>query len=302
MPKRLTEEEFKLKASIVHNNKFTYDKVTYINNKTKVTITCPKHGDFTQIPNSHLLGNGCKACAGNDKLTVDLFVEKAKNIHSSKFVYDLVTEELLVTNKSKVLIKCPIHGVFKQGASNHLSGDSCPRCSKEAQAKSRMLSTEDAILKIKRNSSTTWDFTGFKYEGAHKQVELACTVHGKREIIPNDLFQGHGCSDCVKSGFNYTSEALLYYLKVSIPNSDKFAYKIGITNKTVENRYLSKEQATFEVLATLKFETGRACRKVEQAILTSFSEFRYTGVPLLDTGNTELFIKDILPYFRNKKN
>lgn len=48
MPKRKTVEDFISVASIIHNNKYFYDKVNYINNTTKVLITCPIHGDFLQ--------------------------------------------------------------------------------------------------------------------------------------------------------------------------------------------------------------------------------------------------------------
>jgi len=57
-----TTEDFIEKAKEIHGNKYGYDKVEYTNNKTKVTITCLTHGDFKQIPNDHLRGNGCPKC------------------------------------------------------------------------------------------------------------------------------------------------------------------------------------------------------------------------------------------------
>jgi hypothetical protein len=55
-------KKFILESNIIHDNKFIYDKSNYINTKTKIIITCPIHGDFSQIPNSHLQGNGCSLC------------------------------------------------------------------------------------------------------------------------------------------------------------------------------------------------------------------------------------------------
>ena len=55
--------EFEEKASIVHNDKYTYELVDYKNNKTKVKITCREHGSFQQEPNAHLNGQGCAKCA-----------------------------------------------------------------------------------------------------------------------------------------------------------------------------------------------------------------------------------------------
>jgi hypothetical protein len=54
MPRKRTQEEFIKLASQKHNNKYNYSKVIYKNNTTKVEITCPKHGNFMQIPKDHL--------------------------------------------------------------------------------------------------------------------------------------------------------------------------------------------------------------------------------------------------------
>lgn len=59
---KLGREKFTKLANSIHNNKYDYSKVDYINNYTKVIITCPIHGDFLQTPHSHLRGNGCPKC------------------------------------------------------------------------------------------------------------------------------------------------------------------------------------------------------------------------------------------------
>ena len=53
---------FILKASKVHNNKYDYSLVKYINATSKVKIICKEHGVFEQIANNHLTGNGCILC------------------------------------------------------------------------------------------------------------------------------------------------------------------------------------------------------------------------------------------------
>lgn len=50
-------------AQKVHGNKYDYSKVNYVNSNTKVTITCPIHGDFEQLPLNHLKGQGCPKCS-----------------------------------------------------------------------------------------------------------------------------------------------------------------------------------------------------------------------------------------------
>lgn len=51
------------KANKVHNNKYNYSKTEYKNSKTPITIICPIHGEFLQLPTEHLQGKGCKYCA-----------------------------------------------------------------------------------------------------------------------------------------------------------------------------------------------------------------------------------------------
>lgn len=53
---KLTKDTFINKALKVHNNKYDYSKVNYVNNHTKVCIICPEHGEFWQQPNLHLNG------------------------------------------------------------------------------------------------------------------------------------------------------------------------------------------------------------------------------------------------------
>jgi hypothetical protein len=49
-------------AKELHGNRYSYDKVQYVDSKTPVIITCPEHGDFAQTPNVHLSGHGCPKC------------------------------------------------------------------------------------------------------------------------------------------------------------------------------------------------------------------------------------------------
>jgi hypothetical protein len=41
--------------------------VNYVNEKTKVLITCPLHGDFPKTPSLHLQGYGCNRCSINER-------------------------------------------------------------------------------------------------------------------------------------------------------------------------------------------------------------------------------------------
>jgi hypothetical protein len=61
--KKLTTDEFNLRATEIHNNKYDYSLVEYKNSRTKVKIICPIHGTFEQIPYVHLKPCGCPKCS-----------------------------------------------------------------------------------------------------------------------------------------------------------------------------------------------------------------------------------------------
>ena len=63
MATRKTTQQFIEEAKKVHEDKYDYSKVEYIDCKTKVLIICPKHGEFWQRPSEHLRGHGCSKCA-----------------------------------------------------------------------------------------------------------------------------------------------------------------------------------------------------------------------------------------------
>lgn len=56
-------EYFITHSKLIHKNKFDYNNTFYEGYFKKLIITCKKHGDFLQTPNSNLSGNGCKLCS-----------------------------------------------------------------------------------------------------------------------------------------------------------------------------------------------------------------------------------------------
>jgi hypothetical protein len=60
--KRLTNDEFIIKAKETHGTRYDYKLVNYTNNSSKISIICRIHGEFDQQPNNHINGNGCPKC------------------------------------------------------------------------------------------------------------------------------------------------------------------------------------------------------------------------------------------------
>ena len=95
MPSKLTHQQFLDRANAAHPDKYNYEKVNYVNNKTKVEIICPMHGEFWQTPDGHLRARACPKCswarfARNQTKTTVFFKEKGTTIHKGKFNYSLV--------------------------------------------------------------------------------------------------------------------------------------------------------------------------------------------------------------------
>lgn len=92
MPKKLTREEFIRRANEIHNGRYAYSKVQYVNGTTPVIIICPEHGEFSIKPQKHLAGQGCKPCGyirNSHTLRKDTawFIAKATKVHHGKYDY-----------------------------------------------------------------------------------------------------------------------------------------------------------------------------------------------------------------------
>lgn len=129
---RDTKESFIEKAYVIHSDKYLYANVVYKNAHTKVCITCPKHGDFYQIPNNHLNGCGCPKCRSENissmlKGELDEFIKRSNIIHNNKYIYSFVEYK---NARDYVKIICPEHGEFWQIPDSHLRGHGCPKCAK----------------------------------------------------------------------------------------------------------------------------------------------------------------------------
>lgn len=145
--RRATPEDVFAAARAKHNGFYTYDRAVYVNNATKMTVTCPVHGDFEATPNSHVsAGKGCPTCgaakrgyrkdvAGSARRTADTklaehgarFEEDARKVHGDAYDY---SETVYLGRQSKVAIRCPKHGLFEQQAQHHLKrAQGCPECS-----------------------------------------------------------------------------------------------------------------------------------------------------------------------------
>ena len=98
------------RAKRIHNNKYDYTQVRYLNNHTAIKIICPIHGEFEQTPANHIKGQGCPICGiSKAKLTQE---EARKRISEklSMLPYELVEPFLYEGDRdTHVTLHCKIH-------------------------------------------------------------------------------------------------------------------------------------------------------------------------------------------------
>ena len=184
--KRKTTSEFIKGSKEVHGDKYDYCKVDYKDNKTKVCIICPDHGEFYQSPSSHLRGQGCPRCGGTGKLTTENFIIRSRLIHCDRYDYSKVDYK---NSATKVCIVCSEHGEFYQTPKDHLRGYICPKCS-------NIISLTGFIEKAKKVHCDRYDYSKVDYKNSATKVCIICPDHGEFYQIPNSHLSGQGCSKC----------------------------------------------------------------------------------------------------------
>ncbi len=176
---RKTLNTFINESIIIHNNRYDYSKVNYIDCKTKVNIICKEHGSFYQRPNDHIFNKqGCPKCKMNfKKLSNEKFIERSLKVHGDKYNY---SEVIYKCCDNLVKIICPIHGEFEQTPYIHYKGHGCKKCGNESSGNKKSgekhhrwnLDREQVKLNKKINSITKSLINNLsKYTGEKKNTK-----------------------------------------------------------------------------------------------------------------------------------
>lgn len=286
--KRLSFDVFITRAKDLFSDRYDYSQVIYEGLRSKVKIVCPEHGPFTMTPGTHLKGRNCPKCTGRELVPTDEFIARAKVVHGDRYDYSLVECQ---HNRQAVQIICREHGIFEQAPRNHLMGRGCERCaSLKRGLKKRTTAAEQFLEKARKLHGDRYDYSLSQYKRNNANITIGCPEHGYFQQIPRNHLIGRGCPSCSSTGFDPTLPATLYYLCIN----NGQAYKIGITNRTIEERFSIEDRLKITVIAKWHFETGQDARQREIEILRKHYINRYTGPDLLRNGNSELFKCDVL--------
>jgi hypothetical protein len=145
----------------------------------------------------------------------EVWAYRCSSIHNHKYSYTLAK---YTTNKEKVKIICPVHGMFEQAPIHHLNGHGCNLCA---------LSDTVEVFETKASLVHNRKYAYHKdYTSSKASVSITCPDHGVFTQIAGMHMTGRGCPTC--AGLN---PHILYLLRV--PSTD--VYKIGIT-KNIKRR------------------------------------------------------------------
>ena len=260
-----SKNNFIEKANLIHKNKFNYYKCNYINNYTKIIITCSIHGDFEQLPSGHLAGMGCIKCR-NEKATktTEQFIEDANKIHNN--LYDYSKVEYINTNE-KIKIICIKHGEFTQKAANHLLGKGCKKCQINNQTKTTEKFVEEANL----THNNYYDYSKSIYKKRDELIIIICPNHGEFNQTPLKHLTTKGCMIC----YNKTK------------TTEKF-----IEEANLVHNYLYDYSKTYYI--NCKEKVIITCKKHGEFEQIPLNHLKMVGCPNCSNSKGALKIKNIL--------
>ena len=259
---KLTKDEVIDRIKNIHGDKYGgVDDINYINIGTKIKLICPIHKDFYITPKSIFNGCGCRKCsqianANKTKYDIDAFIKKAREIHGDKYDY---SQSTYVNGITKLKIVCPIHGVFEQTPSKHLSGQGCPKCGHNS-----FMTTETLIEEARKIHDGKYDYSKTEYIDYNTKVCIICPEHGEFWQYPyQHIDRKNGCPKCgniaTASKLSKTREDCIKdAIKV---HGDKYTFKDTIyKNSTARIKVNCRKHGMFEILPSNLLQ-GYGCPK-----------------------------------------
>ena len=241
--------------------------------------------------------SGCDICSGTAKLLEDDYHSLAQR---RGFIW--IGTELPQDNKTKTDWHCEKRHKFPSTYNQIDKGNGCKFCSgREASSDYNLAVTNPEAADLwhpTKNGTTTPNDV---VPGSHAEYWWRCPKNPElhvweatvKSVVRSFLGGNTGCPDCAEFGFNPNDRATLYYLAITTDNGDR-RYKIGITNRTVEERFRGPDLARIRIVKIWNYAMGRAAAEREAEILRSYAGERYYGPDILNSGNSELFTHDIL--------
>lgn len=217
LKKKIDFPTFVEKAKKTHGDKYEYVEDSYVDYKTKMSIICPIHGVFHQMPVKHVFGEGCRQCSyekrgSNCAKTTNAFVDEVKAIHGDKYDYSNVVYK---NNKTTVTLICPTHGTFDIYPQSLLRGCGCKKCGDEKSKEKNKDSIERFLQKVKEKGlDKKFDFSKSIYTRSKSPIEVTCKKCGKiYRPLPNNLLMNNTHCSCESPNISSWEKEVGEYVK-----------------------------------------------------------------------------------------
>lgn len=298
---RKTNEEFIKQAKEIHPT-LMFDKTKYIKNDQKVIVTCSEHGDFEIRPTNLLRGSTCKKCAftkiAKDRsFSTETFITKANKVHNYKYSYNNL---VYINNYTKITINCSIHGDFKQTPVMHLKGSGCNLCGIEQAKDKQTITFSDFVIKANIKFNNKYTYFEETWKDRISLLKIVCPTHGIFHQKPRDhLKSANGCKECnngVGLGFkkkdfiqHFIDKECIFYI-IECWNETESFYKIGITGRTVKERYASRIPYNYKIINEIK-GTAEYVWELEAKYKQDLKQYRYKPKIKFNGSTYECFTK-----------
>ena len=238
------------------------------------------------------------------------FKLKSSEIHNNKYNYD---KSIYIENSMPLTIKCLLHDVeFEQRPSDHLSGKTgCRQCIIVKQPQSfKAKSQELFIEQANKVHNNIFDYSKVAYKTTHTHVNIRCIQHNHifTQTPAHHLEGKNGCEVCKNKGLVWSKEAFvnmynhkpcIFYV-IQCHNEQESFYKLGITSKTVKQRY-NKHNLPYQYTIVLEYkDTAENVWDLEYMFKQKFKNYYYKPIQNFKGSSTETFklekqqLKDIL--------
>ena len=246
---------------------------------------CPQKHEHQISWSSFQQGHRCAYCDGQIVTHADV------DRHFASRGYKLLSR--YENNTAPLSFLCPSGHTHRISWCAFNAGQSCARCAQ------KIMPTQDEIFEaFQKKGFTLLTFC----KSSTQYLRYICPEGHMHCMTWNSFKNGMGCGKCSSRMFDKSKPAILYYVRIEAKGHS--VYKIGVTNKTVSQRFRD-EGVRPTSIKTWLFRNGATCLRAEKMLLKGGKSYAFSGPQLLNkTKNTEMFSLDILgldPYQRDEK-
>lgn len=294
--KALTTQDFKDRAMAKHGTQYDYSRSVYVNQQTKVEITCSEHGSFHMLPTNHYwMGQGCPTCsrmrgATTRAHTHQTFLSLARAVHGDQYEYLGV----YVNQSTKIPIVCKEHGTFLMKPNSHVSNkQGCPRCAGKHKERG------DWLKDFTHVHGNRYDYPDVNILNGNTKIDIVCKKHGTFTQTPHMHRSGQGCPSCgylnhhgrysdlfFERHPNKKADHATIYVWEVVSATERFI-KVGITTTSVIDRIRNNKTKAYTISILFQHDLSlydAFC--LERATLDKYAQYEYTPV-LPMQGRTE---------------